>query len=213
MKRKIFVLAILAALPATLLFNGCKKNDTTPPVITLKGSNPDTWQLNGGAYSDPGATANDDNDGSVSVSSTFSSTNPDVTTSGSYTITYTASDKAGNSQTASRIVNIVIGRANYVWSGYSATDSSRATGYFGYTGNITAGSASDQIIISNFSGTTQNCIATVSGGTLTIPSQTVGAFTIIGGGTMNNKGNTLNLLYYSTFNSVTDTLVSVMTKQ
>ena len=77
--------------------------DTTPPVITVTGDNPATVEA-GTTYTDPGATATDDTDGSVTVSS---SADGDTNTVGSYTITYTATDSAGNSSTATRTVNVV----------------------------------------------------------------------------------------------------------
>ena len=77
--------------------------DVVPPVITVNGSNPATVEL-GSTYSDAGATAMDVRHGSTSVSS---SGTVDTSTVGSYTISYTATDKAGNSATASRTVNVV----------------------------------------------------------------------------------------------------------
>lgn len=75
-------------------------SDTTPPVITIAGSNPFTVAA-GSAFTDPGATALDAVDGAVTVSATGS-----VNTSvpGNYTITYSATDAAGNAATATRTV-------------------------------------------------------------------------------------------------------------
>ena len=73
--------------------------DTTPPVITVIGDNPATVEL-GTTYTDAGATA--DGGESVDVSGTV-----DVFVAGSYTLTYTATDAAGNVGTATRIVNVV----------------------------------------------------------------------------------------------------------
>jgi hypothetical protein len=78
-------------------------SDVVPPVITVNGSNPATVEL-GSSYSDAGATAMDANHGTTSVST---SGTVDTGTVGSYTITYTATDKDGNSATASRTVNVV----------------------------------------------------------------------------------------------------------
>ena len=213
MKKNILFKGILAIALSVLIFNGCKKDDTTQPVITVTGDNPATVVL-GGTYTDAGATANDAEDGTVTVSHTST---VDATTAGTYTITYSASDKAGNTATATRTVNVVITRANYVWTGYSANDSctTNATiGAFGYTGNIAAsGLNADAIIISNFSGTNQTCIATVSGSTVTIASQTVGAFTnVTGNGTMNNRGNSIVINYTATMGT-TESYHAVFTKQ
>ena len=69
--------------------------DTTPPLITLNGSNPMTVECHA-AFIDPGATAQDLCAGEVAVS-TNSSVNPNVP--GPYTIFYIASDLSGNSAT------------------------------------------------------------------------------------------------------------------
>jgi len=76
--------------------------DTTPPVITLNGFhiNAVAW---GSSYSDAGATATDNLDGPVSVS-----TSGAVNTAkpGTYTITYSAKDAANNEATATRTVTV-----------------------------------------------------------------------------------------------------------
>jgi hypothetical protein len=77
--------------------------DTIKPVITLKGKNPDTVMLNSAAYTDPGATALDNKDGDISSKIQPTGT-VDVTKAGTYTITYTVSDAALNSATATRKV-------------------------------------------------------------------------------------------------------------
>jgi hypothetical protein len=74
--------------------------DTTPPVITLNGGNPIYVELDG-AFSDPGATANDACAGSVSVSA---SGTVNINVIGTNTIIYTASDGNGNGSTATRTV-------------------------------------------------------------------------------------------------------------
>ena len=73
--------------------------DTTAPVITVIGDNPATVEL-GATYTDAGATA----DGGETVTS---SGTVDTSTVGTYTITYTATDAAGNTGTATRTVNVV----------------------------------------------------------------------------------------------------------
>jgi len=76
--------------------------DVTPPVITIIGDNPATV-IQDAVYSDAGATAIDDTDGSVDV---ISSGTVDTSTVDVYTITYTATDLSGNESTATRIVNV-----------------------------------------------------------------------------------------------------------
>lgn len=79
--------------------------DSTPPVITLNGAT-ELAQYIKSDYVEEGASAVDDRDGNVNV--TISS-DLDVNSAGTYTITYTARDAAGNSATATRTV-VVIGQ-------------------------------------------------------------------------------------------------------
>ncbi len=130
--------------------------DKTPPVITINGTTP----LNHEAktpYTDLGADAFDAIDGAVSVS-TSGTVNDQV--KGQYTITYAATDAAGNQATATRTVNVVdttapvltvspsrldivqgttIADLNaYILNGVSATDS--------YDGTITLTSANYSVL-------------------------------------------------------------------
>ncbi len=76
--------------------------DTTAPVITILGSNLENINV-GFVYNDAGATALDDVDGAVSVSSSGSVNNWVV---GVYTIIYTATDRANNTTTVTRTINV-----------------------------------------------------------------------------------------------------------
>jgi hypothetical protein len=76
--------------------------DTTGPVITVLGSNPETVQC-GDTYTDAGATAFDTCAGSLAVDVSGS---VDTSTPGTYTITYTADDGNGNIATTTRVVNV-----------------------------------------------------------------------------------------------------------
>jgi hypothetical protein len=77
--------------------------DTTAPVITVIGDNPLALTV-GATFNDLGATALDAVDGNVAVSATGS---VNTAVPGSYTITYSAADAAGNTATATRTVNVV----------------------------------------------------------------------------------------------------------
>ena len=79
--------------------------DSTPPTITLIGSNPASVEV-GNSYSDAGATATDAYDGDITSSITTTS-NVNINTVGSYTVTYTVTDSSSNSATATRTVNVV----------------------------------------------------------------------------------------------------------
>ncbi len=79
--------------------------DKTPPVITLKGKNPDTVYVSASApYKDSGATATDDVDKTIPVSSISVKGVVDRKVAGTYTLTYTAYDVAGNADSVKRIV-------------------------------------------------------------------------------------------------------------
>ena len=95
--------ALLVALGAVMLDNISEDSGTPPdtvfPVITILGDNPATVEL-GSTYTDAGATS----DGGETVSSSGS---VDPNTLGTYTITYSATDAAGNTSTATRTVNVV----------------------------------------------------------------------------------------------------------
>lgn len=96
--------------------------DTVPPVITLQGLDktyhyfdPDYPDDN--PYVDPGATAIDDIDGSVTVSTTGAVANA----LGTYTLEYTASDAANNQAHATRIVKLVNSTPLYASAGADQT--------------------------------------------------------------------------------------------
>ncbi|KZZ72484.1 hypothetical protein A3765_28455 [Oleiphilus sp. HI0130] len=76
--------------------------DSTPPVIYLVGGNVEIQE--GATWVDPGYSAIDDSDGIVEV--TVSGT-VDTSTPGPYTLTYSASDIAGNVANVSRIVTVI----------------------------------------------------------------------------------------------------------
>lgn len=79
--------------------------DTQDPTVTLNGSSTVAITL-GDTYTEQGATASDDCDSSLSVTTSGS---VDTSTAGTYTITYTTSDNSGNSATATRIVTVQSG--------------------------------------------------------------------------------------------------------
>jgi len=76
--------------------------DQTAPVITLNGITPITI-AQGAIYNDAGATALDNVDGAVAAVKTGT---VNAAAAGVYILTYTATDAAGNSSTATRRVNV-----------------------------------------------------------------------------------------------------------
>ncbi|MFP4502589.1 MAG: DUF5011 domain-containing protein [Candidatus Hydrogenedentota bacterium] len=71
--------------------------DTQPPVLTLRGSDPMVI-TEGDPWNDPGARANDNADGDLSDSVRVSG-NVNPSAPGTYTLTYTVSDRSGNQAT------------------------------------------------------------------------------------------------------------------
>jgi uncharacterized repeat protein (TIGR01451 family) len=90
-----------AATPVTRTVNVV---DTTPPTIVVNGANPMTVECHT-SFTDPGATAVDGCSGNSPASA---SGTVNVNTPGTYTITYNATDSAGNAATpVTRTVNVV----------------------------------------------------------------------------------------------------------
>jgi len=77
--------------------------DTTKPIITLNGTNPQTI-TKGSKYNELGATAIDDRDGTVQVTI---SGKVNINKIGTYTITYRAKNKAGNKAVVTRTVKVI----------------------------------------------------------------------------------------------------------
>jgi len=80
--------------------------DTTKPTLKVLGDNPQQWKR-GLDYKDAGAVASDNVDGNLTSSITVDTSSVDTSTDGNYTVTYSVSDSAGNSATATREVVIL----------------------------------------------------------------------------------------------------------
>lgn len=102
MKKNIAILSALTLLTCSSILTSCKKDDVTPPVVTINGGD-QTLSLQG-TFADLGATAHDAKDGDISVTTT-GSVDPNHT--GVYQVTYSATDAAGNTGTAVRNVTVV----------------------------------------------------------------------------------------------------------
>lgn len=79
--------------------------DTTAPVITILGNNPETVEL-GSTYTDAGATAYDAHDGDL-TSSIIPASTVDTSAVGTYDVTYSVTDSAGYTTTETRTVEVV----------------------------------------------------------------------------------------------------------
>jgi hypothetical protein len=187
------------ALALGLLFfaAGCKKDDVTAPVVTLVGANPLNVAV-GSTFTDPGATASDDVDGDltskIAVTGTISTTN-----AGTSTLTYSATDAAGNVGTATRIVNVTLSR-DAILGTYSTTTTCTSYPYntVATTTNFTTNSSGDKFTINMFyyNGGTLNC--TLSGNTVTVDAgQNPTPITdgVTGSGTFNATGKVLTMNY------------------
>jgi hypothetical protein len=172
MKKILFVLLAGSTLAAFISISSCKKDDTTAPSILLSGNNPYIISLNS-TYSDPGATANDDEDGSVTVSVDASGVNTNLT--GTYTVSYSASDAAGNLSTASRTV-IVKNDAESFVHGYDVLISGCGPTY-NYTDQIAVSTTVNNQVIFNKFGDYPNADkklrANISGSNITIVTDTI----------------------------------------
>ncbi len=112
MKKTIYYFTFIFILTGTIVFlSSCNKDkDTTPPVITILGDNPQTVCVDtvpGAQYVDPGATAYDDVDGDVSSSVVVTENTVNIAVEGQYSVKYRANDKSGNFIEAQRIVNVI----------------------------------------------------------------------------------------------------------
>jgi len=110
--------------------------DTTLPIIKISGENP--FEISQGeTFADPGATATDNRDGVITVIPTGK---VDMSTVGDYTITYTATDKAGNEINATRTVTVI--PADVVWNVSNITEFRQALE------DAAANGESDRIVLS-----------------------------------------------------------------
>jgi hypothetical protein len=80
--------------------------DTTPPAITILGSNPLQIEK-GDSYVEAGAEIQDNVEGSVTLNGSNITGTVDTDTVGAYTVNYSYTDTGGNTVTANRTVNIV----------------------------------------------------------------------------------------------------------
>ena len=80
--------------------------DTIAPEITILGDNPQTIEF-GNEYIEAGATSTDNVDGDLTLNIVIDNSALSTSTPGSYSVVYTVSDLSGNTQTATRTVNVV----------------------------------------------------------------------------------------------------------
>ena len=166
MKKNILSLTAIAMIASATIFTGCKKDDTTAPVVTIVGGD-QTISLQG-TYTELGATADDDKDGAITP--TISGT-VDVNHTGVYVITYMAMDAAGNEGTAVRNVTVK-NDVDAMTGGYTCTIVGVTASY---QQTITASpTLNKRILFSKFGNYANNTgiYADIIGTTITLPSQT-----------------------------------------
>jgi len=187
MKKQILSASALALLTVSLVFTGCKKDDTTAPVVTVTGGNP-TISLQG-TYSELGATATDDEDGAVTASA---SGTVDVNHTGTYTITYTATDAAGNTGTATRTVTVK-NDAQALAGTYNVSEVCDGVTSTPFTQTVTVSeTVNNRIGFSKFANYSNNTsiYAMVTGTSITLPSQTATSIGTNNGGTCDVANHT-----------------------
>ncbi len=203
MKSKLFsVLAILAVF-GLLITTSCEEDDGTPPVIELKGDNPMTIDF-GADFEDPGATAKDDEDGEVDV---FVEGTVNTEAAGEYTLTYTATDEAGNVGTAKRTVFVTHTKSNIsgnyvVNETFTSNNPNEPNGTWGpFNATITQGEEGKMSIrFNNFGDYGSSTIVNAelggnTGRTVTIPLVVVGGITFEGSGSINASGTKIDINY------------------
>lgn len=195
-------IAALTMIFGATLLTSCTKDDVTAPVITLKGDASVDVVL-GTTYTDAGATADDATDGDL-TSSIVVDNAVNVNIAGTYYVTYTVSDAAGNSATKKRTVNVKNSLSNYTGS-YSATDDWNSDGTVDYTWTetITASSTvNNQLVFSKFANYTGcNLKIDISGSTVSA----AGSQTIMCGA----AGSQQNRTFSQISGSITATLITV----
>jgi len=160
------------------------------PTITVIGDDTVTVAV-GDTYNDAGASATNQDGTAVVVTTDASSVNTGMV--GTYTVTYTAINAYGTA-TKTRTVKVVITQGSWTTKTWNITDDCSATQFpISSPATLAAGATSTDLEFSSFftlvGGT---ATATISGNTITFPSQTIsitgGSITLSGTGTMNNSG-------------------------
>ncbi|MBK7965832.1 MAG: DUF5011 domain-containing protein [Bacteroidetes bacterium] len=176
MKKSIALAACVAV--SSLFIIGCSKDDTEAPIITLLGSNPLQLEMLD-TYTEPGATADDNEDGDISSSISVDPSEIENRLPGTYNVYYSVSDAAGNPADAIREV-VVYATNNALAKVYTVNDTcgtgAAAVGFPPYQETVTATSASGgtTIAFAKFANYTNNTgiTATVAGnGVITLPTQ------------------------------------------
>ncbi len=202
--------------------------DTTVPIITLNGSQTINLNIND-TYTELGATATDNVDGDLTPNISISGT-VDTSTAGTYQITYTVSDAAGNTTQVIRTINVIadtiapvitlngnatinlnVGDA-YTELGATATDNidGNLTSAIIITGNVDTATAGTYVVnytVSDSSGNTTQVSRTVN----VIADTTAPVITLNGNATINlNVGDAYTELGATATDNIDGNLTSVI---
>lgn len=218
MKKNFRILGLLMLFVGTLVIVSCTKDedDTTGPVIMLNGSATMTVDFKT-TFTDPGATAEDDEDGTVTVTVTGT---VDVNTAGTYTLTYSATDEAGNVSTAERTVYVTL-RNTDVAGTYKTTESCTSGPVGEYNCSVSStGTNKMDIIFTNFGNFNVSTIvlnATLTGNTgqtVNIPNQVVSGISFTNcSGTVTSNGTKMTITYTATDTNGSDSCTATWNKQ
>ncbi|MCB9187727.1 MAG: DUF5011 domain-containing protein [Flavobacteriales bacterium] len=198
-----------------------KKDDGScvyAPTITLNGAATITLSV-GDTYTDLGATAQNEDGSSATV--TVDESDVNTASVGTYTVTYTASNEHGTA-VATRKVVVEINQSTFIADWDCVSDCSTTQFPVDGTRTLIAGTTSSEFIIDGaFTLVGGQISCQISGTTITVPSQTVavtgGDVTLSGSGTINNTGTefTVDFTYDNTipFIGGTGACTATYTKQ
>lgn len=173
MKKQLFYASALLVAGAVLVLQSCKKEDVTDPEITIQGGNTAISSLNA-TFTNPTATATDAEDGDLTASITVEGTvNKDL--AGVYTLTYKATDAAGN--TGSAMLTVTVRNDAYALAGTYEGKETDINGPYTYVQDnvVTADTlVNNKIWITRLGDFANNTVyMNVVGTSVTMPQQTV----------------------------------------
>lgn len=169
MKTNISILSIAAIALASTIFAGCSGEDLSTPVIVIDSDNPLNIEV-GTTWDAPTYTATDDEDGDITANVVVDDSEVNTSEIGTYDVTYTVSDDAGNTAIETLTVNVTMGESSYsgLYSVHEECDMDE-DGIFGeigeifdYTVTISGGGGTNELLFSNFGGYGTTVVAVVT---------------------------------------------------
>jgi hypothetical protein len=203
MKKQFLSITATLLIASAFVLTSCNKEDTTAPTVTLKGDAEVVIYI-GDNYTEAGATATDldgkDNESDVSSSIVITGA-VDKTKAGSYTISYKATDEAGNASTEVKRT-VKVKHSNATLSGsYTGTESCNFGPVASYSGSVSNGTTGIlSIVVGNLGNftTTINIPATLSGDfneKITLTSGNYAGLAMAGTGTIEPDGKKITISY------------------